>query len=84
MTSKTKLEIKHIACQKLEYVHDPIATGQAMKELRKQFGYTQQVVATCMNIPVASLSRLEKGKRNQTPETMQRFIDALNRLNKVS
>lgn len=52
--------------------------GLRIKELRKQRGLTQEVLAEIAGIETASLSNIEIGNRYPTPENLDSLAKALN------
>ena len=52
--------------------------GQRIKELRKIKGLTQEQLAEKMEIDQRNLSKIECGKSNPTPETIEKIIEVLN------
>ena len=57
---------------------DQRAVGQALRELRKRAGLTQEQVAERMGTSSTYLSRLEAGQRDIRFSTVLRLLDALN------
>jgi len=52
--------------------------GERIKRVRKQKGLTQEELAEIMDISSRNLSNIELGNSFPKPETLEKFLDALN------
>ncbi len=56
---------------------DPVAVGEAIAEMRRQKGLSQEVVSGLADIGRTHLSAIERGERKPTLETLFRISRAL-------
>ena len=54
------------------------ALGEAVRQLRKKRGATQEAVARAGDITTATLSLIERGQANPTWDTLKKITAALN------
>ena len=52
--------------------------GKRIKELRKNFGYTQEKFAEMINLETSTLSGIESGRHFPSLPTLERIADKLN------
>lgn len=53
------------------------ALGEAVRQLRKKRGVTQEAVARAADITTATLSLIERGQANPTWDTLKKITTAL-------